>query len=348
MDAKDGYGQITEDERLYAELPDQVVGVSKVFARAKKKMSIDEFKTFLYCLCRVRWTEPEMPKSVYLDKRTLAKMLGISTDPVNIARNLRLKVGDMVDHSIITFASQDKKKWERGALITSVTINEDRVIVVDFNPKYAGLFCNLKKDFIMIWVSDIMKMRSERSLSLYEFLRLNCDTRVTNTRIFTLDQIRDILSIPTTGQGSYMRSDGRFDRHAFETKVLDPVCNEMLKCRMVQLVPQEDKRGNELPYRRIKNGRQLVGYEFVWEVTDRPRISDAHEAQETQRLIEKNPTVLKIARDAARGIRSGGMEKKKPRENQFTQMEANEYDFEALEAELTARPYDDEDDLPFH
>lgn len=346
MSAKkvDGYGQITEIERLEAELPDQMVGVSKVFARAKKKMSIEEFKTFVYCLCRVRWTEPEMPKSVYLDKKTLAKMLKISTDPVNIARNLRLKIGDMVDHSIITFSSEDKKKWERGALVTRVAINEERVVVVDFNPRYAGLFCNLKKDFIMIWVTDIIKMNYERSFNLYEFLRLHCDTRVTNARIFSIEQLRDIFDIPADGAGSYLRKDGRFDRHAFETKVLDPICADMLKCKMVQLVMQTDKGGNELPYRRVKEGRRLIGYELVWEVTDRPGISDAHEAQETKRLIEKNPKILKIARDAAAGVKRGSAATKK---NQFTEMETNQYDFEALERELI-EPYYDDDDLPFH
>ncbi|MBQ4317091.1 MAG: hypothetical protein IJC20_02470, partial [Clostridia bacterium] len=84
--------------------------------------------------------------------------------------------------------------------------------------------------------------------------------------------------------------------------------------QMVQLV-QED--GEERPYRRIKRGRRLIGYEFVWEVSNRPRIADAHTTQETKRLIEKNPKVMKIAVDAAAGVKRGNATKK----NQFTDFE---------------------------
>ena len=321
----------TQIDSMSVKIPEEMVGISKVFARAKKKMNLNELKTFIYCLCQIHWTAPDMPKTVILDKLTLAKILKMSVDPVNLARNLRMKIGELVDHSIIVFSSKDSRKWEKGALITRIAINEDRVVVIDFNPAYAELFCNLKKDFILLWSKDVFGMEAERSIVLYEFLRLHCDTRVTNTRIFTIDQIRELLDIPMSGAGSYMRKDGRFDRHAFETKVLDPICKDLVKCKMVQLVPQEDKNGNVQPYNRIKQGRKLVGYEFVWNVTDYPRVSDANEAQETQQLIEKDPTVLKIARDIKRGRKK---QKKEPKNNPFNEFEQNVYDFEELEKEI--------------
>ena len=140
----------TKNNIISEDIPEEMVGMSKVFARAKKRMSLNEFKTFIYCLCQIHWTDPEMPKTVCLDKITLARILKMSVDPVNLARNLRLKIGDLVDHSIITFESKDSKKWQKGALITRVAINEDRVVIIDFNPAYAQLFCNLKKDFILL------------------------------------------------------------------------------------------------------------------------------------------------------------------------------------------------------
>ena len=310
----------TKKNIISEDIPEEMVGMSKVFARAKKRMSLNEFKTFIYCLCQIHWTDPEMPKTVCLDKITLARILKMSVDPVNLARNLRLKIGDLVDHSIITFESKDSKKWQKGALITRVAINEDRVVIIDFNPAYAQLFCNLKKDFILLWSKDVFGMESDRSITIYEFLRLNCDTRVTNSRVFTIDQIRELLDIPMSGTGSYMRKDGRFDRHAFETKVLDLICEDLERCEMLKLVPQEDKNGDMQLYKRIKQGRKLIGYEFVWNVTDYPRISDAHEAQETKQMIEKDPSVLKIARDIKRG------KKKKTKENTFNQFEKKEYD----------------------
>ena len=325
-------GQITMDEWLSSEPPAEMVGVSKVFARAKKKMTLPEFKTFIYCLCHIRWKDSEMPQTVYLDKTTLAKILGISLEPVHLSRSIRLQIGNLVEHSIIEFSTKDRKSWEKGALITQVSIKEDRIVGITFNPRYKGLFCNLQKDFILLWSKDVFQMQSDRSILLYEYMRLNCDTRVTNIRIFSIEQLKEIFDIPTDGSGSYLRKDGRFDRHSFETKVLDPVCSDLMKCQMVQLVQEN---GEERPYRRIKRGRKLLGYEFVWEVSNRPRIADAHTTQETRRVIEKNPKVMKIAVDAAAGVKRGNASKP----NQFTDFENQNtnIDFDALEKELLAR-----------
>lgn len=204
------------------------------------------------------------------------------------------------------------------------------MVAVDFNPAYAGLFCNINKDFMMYYKCDVKEMKIDRSITMYEYLRLHSDTRMTNTRTITLDQIRDIFDIPLSGTGSYMRKDGRFDRHNFESKVLDPVCADLAKCKMVQLISQEDKNGELQPYRRVKNGRKLIGYEFTWEVTDRPGVSDANEAMETQRAIEKNPQILKIAHD----IHKGKKKNKSGRSNAFNNFEQNQYNFDELEKEI--------------
>lgn len=124
--------------------------------------------------------------------------------------------------------------------------------------------------------------------------------------------------------------DGRFNYTGFERKVLDPVCEDLSKCEMIQLVGSDDR-----PYRKLKRGRQVIGYEFVWEVSNRPRIADAHTTQETRYLIEKNPKVMKIAVDAAAGIKHASSRTK----NQFTDMEQHsDYgNMDELEAELLAR-----------
>lgn len=84
-------------------------------------------------------------------------------------------------------------------------------------------------------------------------------------------------------------------------------------------------------------------------------MATATEVHEIQQRVDKNPKVLKITKNILDGEKrqyqpDGSVAGTKARQktNQFTQMQNNEYDFEALEAELTARPYDDEDALPFH
>lgn len=128
--------------------------------------------------------------------------------------------------------------------------------------------------------------------------------------------------------------DGRFNYTGFERKVLDPVCEDLSKCEMIQLVGSDDR-----PYRKLKRGRQVIGYEFVWEVSNRPRIADAHTVQETRHLIEKNPKVMKIAVDAAAGIKHASASSRPGSQNQFTDMEEHsDYgNMDVLEEELLAR-----------
>lgn len=324
-------GQMTIDEWLYAEPPAEMIGVSKVFARAKKKMSLAEFKTFIYCLCHVRWKDGAMPAMVRLDKRVLSKIIDVSDDPAHLSRNLRLSIGNIIEHSVVEFATRDRAKWKKGALVTDIALDESSIVKVWFNQNYRGLFSGLDKDFILMWSRDIFRMQAEKSVALYEDLRLNCDTRITNSRVFTLEYFKNLFDMPDSGRGSYVMKDGRFNYKGFEQKVMDPVCADLKKCEMVQLVDA----GDDKPYRKLKRGRQVIGYELIWEVSNRPRIADAHTTQETKRLIEKNPKVMKIAVDAAAGVKRGNASKK----NQFTDFENQntDIDFNKLEEELLAR-----------
>ena len=311
------------------ELPGEMIGVSKVFARAKKKMTLSEFKAFVYCLCHVRWKEA-MPSDVYLDKKVLSKIIDVSDNPAHLSRNIRLSIGNLIEHSVIEFAARDRIRWKKGALVTDLSLDENGVVKVSFNQNYAGIFGNLDKDFILMWSRDIFRMQAEKSVSFYEDLRLNCDTRVTNIRTFTLEYLKKLFDMPDSGRGSYVMKDGRFNYTGFERKVLDPICEDMKRCEMIQLVSTDDK-----PYQKIKQGRQVIGYEFIWNVSNRPRVADANTVQETRHLIEKNPKIMKIAMDAANGVKRGNASKK----NQFTDFENQntDIDYDSLEEELLAR-----------
>ena len=73
--------------------PQRMFAVSKIFARARKQMNIDEYKTFVYALTNIDWTR-EMPETITLDKKELAEILGID-DTVG-----SLKQGKDADFSI--------------------------------------------------------------------------------------------------------------------------------------------------------------------------------------------------------------------------------------------------------
>jgi hypothetical protein len=124
-----------------------------------------------------------------------------------------------------------------------------------------------------------------------------------------------------------MREKGGFNRAEFEKKVIDPICEDLAKTKMIQLVLQPDGKY----YEKVKQGKRVLGYRFYWVFTDRPGIMSAAEQQEVNRVIEKNPQVLKVAKDIVKG-------KKKPISNAkkaFHNYEQGNVDYEAL---LQAQP----------
>jgi hypothetical protein len=327
IDKWDNYeckGQMSIEDFLSVEIPENMVAVSKIFARARKEMNLPEFKAFIYALTHIKFTA-ENENRLLLDKKTLAAIVGVNSDSDHLSENLKRSIGQLPKHSFIEIDDQDHDFYESGVLITNIRMYRNNASIT-FNPTYMSLFSNLsrEKNFITMWSGDIFGMRSDRSIAFYEDLRLNSDTRTTNRKGFGIQEFKRMFNIPKDGKGSYMRKDGHFDRPAFERYVIDPLCEDLKNCRMINLLVQED--GNY--YKKIKHGNRVMGYEFYWTVTDRPGIAPAAEMLETKQAIEKNPEIAKVANDLVHG----GRKAKKPK--QKANFEQRDYDFGELERQL--------------
>lgn len=310
-------GQLSLEDYFETALPERMFAVSKIFAAARKQMNLAELKTFVYCLTTINWTDT-MPNLIYLDKKTLARIVGIKSDIDHMSVDLERSIMNLPDHSLIEFKDKEAGFHDRGFIINRVTMLKNRVRI-KFDDEYIKLFSNLEKDYITMWSSDIFNMSSERSIKFYEDLRLNSDTRTTNRRGYGIKALKEMFEIPKEGKGSYMRENGHFDRANFEKYVIDPLCEDMKKSRMIQLIRQEDGK----LFRKVKKGNRVLGYEFEWVVSDRPGIVDAAQMAETQKAIEKNPEILKVAADIVKG-------QKKPKKNSFNSYEQRHYTAEEL------------------
>ena len=96
---------------------------------------------------------------------------------------------------------------------------------------------------------------------------------------------------------------------------------------MINLVVQPD--GNY--YEKVKRGGRVDGYRFYWTFSAYPGVATAGEVAEIQERVDKDPRVLKVAKDIVEG------EKRKNRTgagNQFNNFEQNSYDFDQLEREI--------------
>lgn len=313
FDEKQVEGQISIEDMFPA--PEKMFAVSKVFARAKKQMSLNELKTFVYALTNVRWTE-ECPEVIYIDKKVLSNVLNNHSDSDHLSQNLFDEIKDLNIHSQIQISDPDSQYFESGCLVTRVVSLKNR-FKIKLEKDYLPLFGNLENNYITMWSSDIFKMSSARSVEFYEDLRLSSDTRGVCSKGFGIKALKELFGIPKDGEGSYMREKGGFDRSNFEKKVIQPLCDDLKKCQMIQLIPQ----AGGLMYEKVKQNGRVLGYRFYWTVSDRPGIMSAAEMTQTRLEVEKNPEVLKVAKDIINN-------KKKPKKDTRTQ---REYDFDELE-----------------
>lgn len=315
-------GQMTLEDLFPA--PKGMFAVSKIFVRAKKQMTADEYKTFVYALSSVDWSK-EMPSSVEMDKRELAKILNIESDPDHLSQNLYRTLKDISTHSFTEFKDEDQGFYVSGTVINTILMGKRNKVVLDFNQRYAKLFGDLTTDFLTMWSYDIFNMSSERSITFYEFLRAHSDTTQQCEYGFGVKALKEMFNIPKEGQGSYMRKKGGFDRANFEKYIIDPLCEDLAKCEMIQLVVQPDGKY----YEKVKEGKRVKGYRFYWNVSDRPRVANAGEVKAIRDNIAKDPKVLKIAKDLATGKK-----KTKKSKNSFNDFEQHQYtheDFAELE-----------------
>lgn len=307
-------GQLSIEDMFPA--PQKMFAVSKIFARAKKQMNVDEYKTFVFALSTIDWTKP-MPSSIEIDKKELAEILEIETDPAHLSMLLSRKIKELPKHSYAEFSDEDEKIYISGTVINTVILSRRNKAIIDFNPRYFKLFSELSTDYITMWCTDIFNMRTERAITFYEHLRAHSDTTQECQKGFGIKALKELFDIP---KDAYMREKGGFDRSNFEKFIIEPLCEELAKCEMLQLVLQPDGKY----YEKVKEGKRVKGYRFYWNVSDHPRIATATEVKKLRENNVKNPQIAK------KDITEKKTKNKQPKPT-FNNFEQNKEDFAALE-----------------
>lgn len=316
-----------------------LIAVSKIFAAAKKQMSLAEWKTFVFALTKIKWKgennnnqgknnvivpnvegQQLINKAVVLNKKEVAEKIGLVADEAHLSINLRRTIGDLWKHSELKF--ENNKEWANGTFITNVICNQKNQVIIVFNGMYLPLFQELdkEKNYITMWADDLFSMNTDRSIIFYEELRLHSDTSKENSKIYGVKELKDLFNIP---KEAYLRKDNHFDRTAFEKRIIEPLCEDMKKCSMINLSMNEDGK----LYKKIKSKGKVLGYEFQWVISTHPRVATAKEVKE----MNQNPETMKVANDILKGKKKPTKKKAK---NNFNNFQQNEYDFEKLEEQL--------------
>ena len=310
------------------EPPERMVAVSNIFARARKQMSLAEQKTFVLALSQIEWTKGpnEQSNIVHLDKKTLQKVLGYKSDSTDISENMWREIKDLAPHSHIEIINQDKDIYDSGMVVTRISRRKSwDYYRVKFEEEYFPLFAGLNEKYITMWSLDIFKMTGKRSVQFYELLRTMSYSKyevAPNTYTFGwgIKALKKMFDIPKDGKGSYMRGDGHFDRFNFEKKVIDPICEDLMRTKMIQLVIQPNGKS----YEKVKKGNRVAGYQFTWSLSQHPAVAPATEVKQLQERVDKDPKILKISKDIANG----------KQKNSFNNFEQREYDYGELEDKL--------------
>ena len=145
--------QIEEQENLaiidVLDKSSQLIAVSRIFARAKKEMSLAEQKTFAFALSKIKFTEEAKTNIIYLDKKELAQIVGIHSDPNHLSVDLFENIKDLAKHSQIIIADKDLDFYDSGMIITRITMLKNRV-KIKFEESYFPLFTGLNTNYITL------------------------------------------------------------------------------------------------------------------------------------------------------------------------------------------------------
>ena len=300
-----------EDSPKDNSLTNKMVGIGKQFFRGEFGLSylkdsggqyvtMTDIKLLYMTLSRIRWSKEGNDFHVKLRRDEVCELLNIENDHYATFK-LRRIGWHLANVSWLKMNIRDKTGavgFEDGFLVKGIGIEPGGInVIMRLNEDYRSIFETLtdNKEFLLMWVNDIYKMRSTASYLLYEDLRLNSDTRKRNVRFYTDEHLKKVLRVPLKGKGSYMREIKKkmqFNRSMFEKKVLIPATKEIAECQMLFLVPQKvdlsfDEEGNleslnntSVFFRRIKENGKVIGYEFEYVIMTRRKQIKQAELQE--------------------------------------------------------------------
>jgi hypothetical protein len=305
-----------------------LIAISKAMARAKDRMTMQETKLAFIMLSKIEWKNMKNNLEIWVEKSEIMKLLGSEIDSSDQSAYLRKLAQSTVHHSDLCFDGEDQDEWEDMPLFTRRKSTKN-MLMMEIYSGIAKHIQGLECEYITLFLGDILKFDSNtdglRAYILYEYLRLNSDTRRINSRIISTKEFKELFGIPKDGKGSYMRQNGKFDRNAFEKRVIEPVLNMLAKSEHVVLHNYgKTQKGEFIYYSKIKKHGMVQGYELTYSINKRPQKIK----RETLIDVQAQPEVLKVAQDLINGKKA---QSDKPKKNSFHNFSSRNYTKEQWE-----------------
>lgn len=277
---------------------DRLFAISKAFARSKDGMNMAEKKLCCIYLSKLEWKDLSNSREIWMDKSEIMELLGSEMDSTDQSTYLRKLSQNMVHHSEMHFQGADRYDWEDVPIFTNRKSTKGK-LMIRLNEGAMPHLEKLSCDYITLFLSDVLKfpnsIEGQRAYKLYEYLRVNSDTRRKECFTeLTTQKIKELFDIPFQGKGSYVRADGKFNRTEFEKRVIEPVLRILSECAHVVLYDYgKDNDGRRVLYRKIKKGGMVQSYEVTYTInmtckTIKPKTIIA---------LKDKPQAVKVAQD---------------------------------------------------
>lgn len=247
-------------------LAQNVVAVSKSFAKVLPKWSQVETKLFFAMLEKINWRKPDNGNIVVLKNKDLLKRLDwkdssdlkdFSTYLFKTLKHMRT-VGDI---EIKNLKHEDDLINVSGSLFYHVEGNKDYTLVL-FNHKFMPLFENLlkTKNYFTYWIADIYQLNSKHAQNLYfELIEKSKNFGKGVEKVdFSTKQLKNMFGL---SKEAYMSTSG-FQRTRFEQRTIDKAVEEIQKSKLIKLIPFED---GKYYFKKKENGK-VDKYIFQYEI----------------------------------------------------------------------------------
>ena len=206
--------------------------------KASYRLSPNEQAVILYALSKVQKDETLTDQTLYdLDVNHLAKMTGSE----NSSRYTLFKEACLTLFDRKLMIHNGSKKLTRW--VQTIDYEDGKgVIKIRFSTDIVPYLSNLKANFTVFNLKDVIKFKSSYSLRVYEHIKQWSNTKKSIN--ISIDEIIERFDLPD----SYRRVAS-------------------LKERVIETAKKEINAYSDIKidYENIKQGRKIVGFKFTWE-----------------------------------------------------------------------------------
>ena len=223
---------------------DALVKMSHILARKGNSFTVLEQKLFLMAVSQVENADDK--GLVKLSKQDVFEKLHI--DDTNVWTRYKTIFYAMRKKTRVTFETEET--WVDGDLIYKI-ISTKHYFHVYFDPEYLPLLKNLKKEYTIMALEDVLKFESKFSLMLYQFIRsLNKHPKFDNYYDFSTSELKEVFGL---SKDDYCKKDGKFDRFNFEKYTLKIAIDEINQKSFLlkDMKYEKHKKGNKVSFYRI-------------------------------------------------------------------------------------------------